>query len=307
MDKYQELFVGKSVEEVKDWFSNYTSDKNGRPLKADASDEKDKAKYDALSDDEKAMLAEVTSAATMSLNDSHGDIISAIVKAYENRRPLTIETASARGFGLSNMGRLGPGSDDQGVGVYSFNQVFADVLFDEEGRVVAINVDQLEVATPNYDGASMPHFTGFPAQSYNNDKNHDAKVDGVLEVSEDSFMAEIASWQTKRERGDGYVMGTGTWEKQMDKFEEIFVGKTVAEIEEWFSKYTSDKNGRPLKADASDEKDKAKYDALSDEEKAMLAEVTSAATMSLNDSHGNILEAIKKAYDNRVEVKISIE
>lgn len=127
------------------------------------------------------------------------------------------------------------------------------------------------------------------------------------EVNEDSFMAEIASWQTKRERGDGYVMGTGTWEKQMDKCQELFVGKSVEEVKDWFSKYTSDKNGRPLKADASDEKDKAKYDALSNEEKAMLAEVTSAATMSLNDSHGNILEAIKKAYDNRVEVKISIE
>lgn len=114
------------------------------------------------------------------------------------------------------------------------------------------------------------------------------------EVNEDSFMAEIASWQTKRERGDGYVMGTGTWEKQMDKYQELFVGKSVEEVKDWFSKYISDKNGRPLKADASDEK-------------AMLAEVTSAATMSLNDSHGNILEAIKKAYDNRVEVKISIE
>ena len=127
------------------------------------------------------------------------------------------------------------------------------------------------------------------------------------EVNEDSFMAEIASWQTKRGRGDGYVMGTGTWEKQMDKCQELFVGKSAEEVKDWFSKYTSDKNGRPLKADASDEKDKAKYDALSDEEKAMLAEVTSAATMSLNDSHGNILEAIKKAYDNRVEVEISIE
>ena len=35
--------------------------------------EEDKAKYDFLTDEEKAMLADVTSAAAMSLQDSHGD------------------------------------------------------------------------------------------------------------------------------------------------------------------------------------------------------------------------------------------
>jgi len=84
-----------------------------------------------------------------------------------------------QGFGLSNTVRMGPGSDDTGTPVYSINQVFANVVFDGEGKILAIYVDQLEYATPNYDGAEMPHFSGWPGQGgYNNDSNHDAVVDG---------------------------------------------------------------------------------------------------------------------------------
>ena len=89
-----------------------------------------------------------------------------------------------------------------------------------------------------------------------------------IEKKQENFAAEIASWQTKRERGADYVMGTGTWEEQMDKFQQLFVGKTVDEVEEWFEKYCSDLNGRPLKDGSDKEEDKAKYDALTEEEKA---------------------------------------
>ena len=306
MDKFEELFVGKTVEEVEAWFAAYCSDRNGRPLKAGSSNEQDAAKYDALSEEDKAMLADVTTAATMSLNDSHGNILAALKKAYENRVPLEIESAAALGLGVNNTGRIGPGSDDKGVGVYSFNNVYAAVLFDAEGKIVASYVDQLEVATPNYDGSTMPHLSGFPGQSYNNDENHDAVVDGTIEVTEDSFLAEVESWQTKRERGEGYVMGTGCWAEQMDKFQTVFEGKTVEEINEWFAAYCSDRNGRPLKAGSSNEQDAAKYDALSEEDKAMLADVTTAATMSLNDSHGDLLTALEKAYENRFEIELTI-
>ena len=52
------------------------------------------------------MLADVTSTATMSLQDSHGDILSAIRKAYENRVALTdVKAASGFGFGLSTTAR----------------------------------------------------------------------------------------------------------------------------------------------------------------------------------------------------------
>ena len=212
-----------------------------------------------------------------------------------------------QGFGLSNTVRMGPGSDDTGTPVYSINQVFANTLFDSEGRITAIYVDQLEYATPNYDGAEMPHFSGWPGQGgYNNDSNHDAVVDGTTPDTEEQFTEEVAGWATKRDRGETYVMGTGTWSEQMDAFQQLFVGKTVDEVEEWFAKYCSDANGRPLKESSSGEGDAEKYAALTDEEKAMLADVTSSATMSLNDSHGDILSAIRASFENMVNVDLTL-
>ena len=307
MDAFQRLFIGMTVDEVEDWFDKYCSDANGRPLRESSSGEGDAEKYAALTDDEKAMLADVTSSATMSLNDSHGDILSAIRKAWENRVPLGEMTATGMGLGLSNTVRMGPGSDDTGTPVYSINQVFANTLFDSEGRIVAIYVDQLEYATPNYDGAEMPHFSGWPGQGgYNNDSNHDAVVDGTTPDTEEQFTEEVAGWVTKRDRGETYVMGTGTWSEQMDAFQKLFVGKTVDEVEEWFAKYCSDANGRPLKESSSGEGDAEKYAALTDDEKAMLADVTSSATMSLNDSHGDILSAIRASFDNMVTVDLTL-
>lgn len=205
------------------------------------------------------------------------------------------------GLGTSFFGRLGPGKDSTETPVYSFNVVVAALHFDENGVIVNAYIDQLEVATPNYDGEGMPHFSGFPGQGgYNNDEAHDGTIASKTEDTDENFQAEVASWLTKRGRGDGYRMGAGTWYAQMDKFQELFVGKTVDEVEEWFATYTSDRNGRPLKAGSENEQDAAKYDALTDEEKEMLADVTSAATISLNDAHGNILEAMRNAYENRV-------
>ena len=212
-----------------------------------------------------------------------------------------------QGFGLSNTVRMGPGSDDTGTPVYSINQVFANVVFDGDGKILAIYVDQLEYATPNYDGAEMPHFSGWPGQGgYNNDSNHDAVVDGTTPDTEEQFTEEVAGWVTKRDRGETYVMGTGTWSEQMDAFQKLFVGKTVDEVEEWFAKYCSDANGRPLKESSSGEGDAEKYAALTDDEKAMLADITSSATMSLNDSHGDILSAIRASFDNMVSVDLTL-
>ena len=307
MDAFQELFIGMTADEVQEWFDKYCSDANGRPLKEGSEAEGDAEKYAALSDEEKEMLVDVTSSATMSLNDSHGNILAAIVDAYENRVPLQSLSASGMGFGLSNTVRMGPGEDDTGTPVYSINQVFANTLFDDEGRIVAIYVDQLEYATPNYDGAEMPHFSGWPGQGgYNNDSDHDAVVDGVTPDTEEQFTSEVEGWVTKRDRGDTYVMGTGTWHEQMDAFQELFIGMTADEVQEWFDKYCSDANGRPLKEGSEAEGDAEKYAALSDEEKEMLVDVTSSATMSLNDSHGNILAAILDSFEDQVPVDITV-
>ena len=228
----------------------------------------------------------------------------------EEQKDSITTTASKvyQGFGIANLHRIGPGKDDTDTPVYSINQVFANTLFDEKGKIVAIYIDQLEVATPNYDGEDMPHFSGFPGQGgYNYDEDHDGKIDGRTEDSEDNFIAEVTSWKTKRDRGDSYVLGLGTWSEQMDKFQEIFVGKTVEEVEEWFNRYTSDINGRPLKEGSDKPEDKEKYDSLTDEEKAMLADVVSGATMSLNDSHGDIIQAIKASFEKSVDINIEIK
>ncbi|WP_133960278.1 FMN-binding protein, partial [Halanaerobium saccharolyticum] len=155
-----------------------------------------------------------------------------------------------QGFGLVNNGRIGPGKDDTGTQVYSFNEVYANVLFDEEGKIVFMHIDELEVATPNYDGEAMPHLSGFPGQGgYNIDEDHDQEVEGKTPDTNEYFLSEIEKWKTKRERGEDYVMSSlGTWADQMDAYEELFVGMTVEEVEEWFNNYT-DERGRPIKPD----------------------------------------------------------
>jgi hypothetical protein len=307
MDAFQRLFVGMTVSEVEAWFNNYT-DVNGRPLKTENKDENDQKKYDALSDEDKDMLADVVSSATISLKDPHGDFVSALKKAYDNRVPVATP-ASIKGIGLgaASNGRVGPGKDDKDVQVYSYTSVYASTLFDADGKIASLIIDALEVATPNYDGDGMPHFSGYPGQTpYNLDADHDGKVDGVASNTDDTFLTEVASWQTKRERGDGYVLASGTFATEADAFQKLFVGMTVDEVQAWFDKYT-DVNGRPLKAENKDESDQKKYDALSDEDKAMLADVVSSATISIKDAHGDILAAIKNSLTYKQDADITVK
>ena len=304
MDIFEEYFKGMTGDQLQDWYSKYCSDVNGRPLFGTSENEEDIAKYEALSDEDKAGL-DAISGATMSLNDSHGNILGAILKAYDNRRPVEAEKISKIGLGITNTGRLGPGSDDQDVGVYSFNTQASGVCYDGDGRIAAVYTDVMEVATPNYDGESMPGLTGFPGQSYNADEDHDAVVDTVLEQTEDSFLAQIDSWQTKRERGSSYKLNSGTWTDEMNIFENFFVGMTTEEVSQWFADYCSDVNGRPLFGASENEEDIAKYEAFTDEEKSSL-DAISGATMSLRDAHGDILGSIEKAWTNAKDTNITV-
>jgi uncharacterized protein with FMN-binding domain len=304
MDLYEETFRGMTVEEVKDWYAKYCSDVNGRALHGTSDKEEDIKKYDALTDDEKAAL-DAISGATMSLNDSHGDILAAIENAYANRKAVEADGVAKIGLGITNTGRLGPGKDDQEVGVYSFNTQAVGSCFDADGKIIALYTDIMEVATPNYDGEYMPHLTGFPGQSYNADEDHDEKVDTVLEQTEDTFLAEVAAWKTKRERGDTYKLNSGTWTQEMNIYEETFAGMTTEEVGQWFDAYCSDLNGRPLHGTSDKEDDVKKYEAISDDEKAAL-DAISGATMSLKDAHGDILGAIEKSWTSAKDTNISI-
>ena len=304
MDIFEEFFRGMTVEEVEAWYAAYCSELNGRPLHGTSDKDEDKARYEAFTEDEKKAL-DAISGATMSLNDAHGNIIEAIRRAYDSRRPVETEKVARIGLGLTSTGRLGPGKDDQETGVYSFNTQAVGGCFDEDGTIIALYTDVLEVATPNYDGEHMPHLTGFPGQSYNGDENHDEKVDAVLEQTEETFLKEIEAWQTKRERGSTYKLNSGTWAQEMDIFEKNFAGMTAGQVEEWFDRYCSDLNGRPLSAASDKDEDKAKYDKLTDEEKSSLDGV-SGATMSLRDAHGDILGAVIKAWELAKETSITV-
>lgn len=305
MDRFQKLFVGKTVAEVEAWAKKYTSDLNGRPLLATMTKPEDIAKYAALTAEDKTMLTDVTTSATMSLNDAHGNILAALKAAFANKKEFVVQKAAFQGFGVVTTPRTGPGKDSTDTQVWSFNSVFANTIFDKDGKILAIHIDSQEVATPNYDGAGMPHFSGLPGQGgYNNDENHDEVIDGKTAGTDEAFFAEIATWKTKRARGDEYKMTTGTWTSQMDKFESVFVGKTYVEVEEWFNKYTSDLNGRPLVAAMTKPEDIAKLAKLTAEEKTMLADVTTAATMSLKDGHGDILGAIKASFTNKFAITL---
>ncbi len=124
-------------------------------------------------------------------------------------------------------------------------------------------------------------------------------VDGTITPTDETFLEEVSSWQTKRERGDGYKLGSGTWSDEMNAYEQFFVGITVDEVEAWFAANCSDSNGRPLKiTDKSSDEDKAKFDALSQDQQDALVDLTSSATMSLQDSHGDILTALAKSCEN---------
>ncbi len=205
------------------------------------------------------------------------------------------------GLGKSSVFRAGPGKDSTGTQVYSFTYVYGSALFDAKGKIVSCEFDELEVSTPNYDGPSMPHFAGWPGTPGYNVTNHETKkVDGVSANTSESTAADINNWKSKRERGDAYGMNEkNDWWKQMDFYEKIFIGKTVDEVDAWFKTYASDKTGRPLAADTKDAAEKAKFDAMKPADQKVSVDARSGATMSINDAHGNVLAALRDAWNKR--------
>lgn len=294
MDIFESFFKGKTVEEINAWFEKHCSDLNGRPLTAASTKEDDVAKYSALTDEEKA-VNDAVSGATMSVRDPHGDILGAIEKAVANAVPMRQQKDIAKvGLGVTVMPRLGPGKDDKEVPCYSFNIAAAGVCYDAEGKVVDLYADVLEIITPNHDGADDNAFTGWPGQSYNADVDADGKVDEVWEQTEDSFVAQVTAFNTKRDLGSKYKMNSGTWTDEMTAYESAMLGKTTEEISAWVAACFSDVNGRALHGTSDKEADVAKYATMTDEQKAEM-DAISGATMALRDGHGDILGAIEQA------------
>jgi len=215
------------------------------------------------------------------------------------------------GFGATAVHRLGPGRDATETPRYSVNISTASVLFDAEGRILYVLVDVYEFGTPNYPSATFPKFSGWPGtEGYNVVDPETREVIGISENTPELFAQEVDNWTTKRERGASYAMRPDDpsmeWDKQMDFFEEWMVGQTVAEVRVWNDRFTNPRNGRVLNptmdVEQQHEDDLAALAAMTEEEIAMLTDMVSGATMALTDPHGLMLEAIEKAYENRVLV-----
>ncbi len=183
-------------------------------------------------------------------------------------------TGIAEGVGMAATGRVGPGKDENGNQVYSFNVVFAAGSFDSEGRIRSVKVDQLEVASPNI-GEGGTVFSGFPAE----------------EAGVDAFLGEVSAWKTKGAKGDAYMLTSGSWREEMNAYEQHFTGKTVDEVEAWFGRLFDPETGRPFTSGAG-------YDALSEEDRRAAMDVTSSATMSLRGEYGDILLALRRAWED---------
>lgn len=178
----------------------------------------------------------------------------------------------------------------------TLNIATASVIFDEGGKIVDLTWDVMEISK-----------TLFPGW-------HDATQD---QATIDLFVNSIGQWETKRERGLDYDMthlkskgaadnaSKKEWFEQLDYYEEFFKGMTVAEVSAWIEKYT-DVNTKPYKMaypEMLTEADKAATAALTAEEIAMLADVTTSATMAIEDGHSHLFSALLEAYEAREEIK----
>lgn len=295
MDIYEDWMKGKTAEELQSAFDGEFSDVNGRPLNGKSEKEEDVAKAAKLSDEQKADI-DALSGATMSLKDGHGDILGAVITALENAQPLRSDAdVASLGLGINTVPRLGPGSDDKDVPVYSFNVTAAGALYDADGKIVDSKVDVLEIITPNHDGKDDNYLAGWPGQTYNNDSDADGKVDGELTETEEDWVARIEQFRSKRTLGDAYKINSGTWSQEMNLYEDWFAGQTTDELAQQFADLFSDVNGRPLNGKSEKEEDVAKAAKLSDDQKAQI-DTLSGATMSLQDGHGDIIGALESSY-----------
>lgn len=196
-------------------------------------------------------------------------------------------TRGLMGVGMATTGRVGPGKDKDGNQVYSLNVVFACGEFEDSGVIRAIKVDQLEIVTPNLGSGNA--FGGFP-------ENADA---------EKAFLDSVTGWKTKTMLGDEYMLKSGSWRDEMDAYEQAMVGKTVAEVKDW---YHGRANGSAARSetqatDASDAGAAQPVNDMADVDFGVATDAASSATMSLQDEHGDILLAIERAWEDARRTK----
>ena len=93
-------------------------------------------------------------------------------------------------------------------------------------------------------------------------------MDEVWTQTEETFLEQIAAFKTKRELGSKYKMNSDTWVGEMTAYEGAMIGKTTEEISAWVAACFSDVNGRALHGTSTKEADIAKYETMTDAQKA---------------------------------------
>nr|WP_300095950.1 LysM peptidoglycan-binding domain-containing protein [Sedimentibacter sp.] len=221
-------------------------------------------------------------------------IVKAVAAAPAATTPTATATAERKlyhGFGESANYRI------RGEFKDNLNITTASVIFDQDGRIVDLTWDVMEITYALFPGWLDP---------------------AADQATKDTFVASINDvWETKREEGYAYDMthliskGAADnltkkeWFEQLDYYESFFKGMTVAEVVAWNEKYT-DANGRPYKMAYTEkltDADKVVTATFTAEEAAMLVDVTTSATMALEDPHSHFITALVEAYEAREEIK----
>ncbi|HEY4544262.1 MAG TPA: hypothetical protein VIG40_06425, partial [Tissierellaceae bacterium] len=259
IQKYEETFKGMTVKEVIKWTNDYCSSIDNRPVTKDSEHLIDVEKYEALSEEDKKMLDDLTSVATISLNDTHGNILIAIRNASNNKKEVEVKDYENLGIGLAYNTRVMPMKDDEGNSIYSINEVITNIVLDKDEKISAIFIDQQELFSGNIEGDNVSRFSGFPTQQGYN---------GVEEITPAMFREEVAAWRTKRQLKDDYKLESGTWEEQILKIEEELIGKTKEEVISWAEEYENN------------------------------PDLISGATISIQNENGMILDSIINSFDN---------
>lgn len=144
LDVYEDFFKGMTVQEVKDWFTKYTGP-DGRPYKMayldKLTDEQKAAIPTIFTDEEKQMLVDVTTGATMALQDPHSRFIDALEEAWVAKK-LMPDQKLYHGIGNVANYRIRNGNND------NLNITTASAIFDEAGKIVELEWDVLEI-TPS--------------------------------------------------------------------------------------------------------------------------------------------------------------
>ena len=203
-------------------------------------------------------------------------IVQEVIPINESDAVQARPTTNLTGVGMAATGRIGPGKGEDGSQVYSFNVVFAAGSFDQNGAIRSMQVDQLEVISPNLGGGST--FSGFPENA----------------EGEDAFLQEVSSWQSKGMMGEGYKLESGTWREQMDAYQKLMVGKTIDEVRTWYE----NRGDASSEANATNADDAGIAQPMNDMADVPSADAVSAATMSLTGEYGDILLAIERAWED---------